>query len=122
MMPFAKGIFMRKIEPAKAHYTGLDQRSAPRSDVYVRMPIVLPDGLQDVCTIVNISADGLLIRFSRTFETGETLMFRLPVIGTVQSQVIWSTGGKTGVQFIEMIQIEDYLPLLRSLGIRPPEQ
>ena len=35
---------MRKIDTSKAHYVGLDQRIAPRSDVYVRLPFVMPDG------------------------------------------------------------------------------
>src|SRR3546814_9223217 len=59
---------MRKIDTSKAHYIGLDQRIAPRSDVYCRLPFVMPDGRQEMCTCVNISADGLLMRFERGLE------------------------------------------------------
>src|SRR3546814_20927635 len=40
---------MRKIDTSKAHYVGLDQRIAPRSDVYCRLPFVMPDGRQEMC-------------------------------------------------------------------------
>ena len=62
---------MRKIDTSKAHYVGLDQRIAPRSDVYVRLPFVMPDGRQEMCTCVNISADGMLMRFERGLEIGD---------------------------------------------------
>ena len=41
-----------------AHSHGKDQRVAPRTDVYARVALTLPDGVQTMVTIVNISADG----------------------------------------------------------------
>ena len=109
---------MRKIDTKKAHYLGLDQRIAPRSDIYCRLPFVLPDGRQEICTCINISADGLLMRFESGLEPGDILIFRLPVIGRRAAKVIWSLGGKTGVQFETTIAAEDYLPTLRAMGAR----
>ncbi len=109
---------MRKIDTNKAHYVGLDQRLSPRSDVYCRLPVVLPDGRQDMCTCVNISADGLLMRFEQTLEPGEVVVFRMPIVGRVAAKVVWSLGGKTGVQFETMISVEDYLPTIRAMGAR----
>ena len=74
---------MRKIDTSKAHYVGLDQRIAPRSDVYCRLPFVLPDGRQEMCTCVNISADGLLMRYERGLEPGDLVVYRMPIIGRV---------------------------------------
>jgi hypothetical protein len=109
---------MRKIDTSKAHYVGLDQRIAPRSDVYVRLPFVMPDGRQEMCTCVNISADGLLMRFERGLEIGDLVVFRMPIIGRTAAKVVWSLGGKTGVQFDKSIAVEDYLPMIRAMGAR----
>ena len=109
---------MRKIDTSKAHYVGLDQRIAPRSDVYARLPFAMSDGQQEICTCVNISADGLLMRFERELEIGDLIVFRMPIIGRTAAKVVWSLGGKTGVQFETSISAEDYLPLIRALGGR----
>ena len=109
---------MRKIDISKAHYVGLDQRIAPRSDVYCRLPFVLPDGRQEMCTCVNISADGLLMRYERGLEPGDLVVYRMPIIGRVAAKVIWSLGGKAGVQFEKSIAAEDYLPMIRAMGAR----
>ncbi|WP_432769870.1 MAG: PilZ domain-containing protein [Sphingopyxis sp.] len=109
---------MRKIDLKKAHYVGLDQRIAPRSDVYSRLPFVLPDGRQEMCTCVNISADGLLMRYERGLEIGDLVVFRMPIIGRAAAKVVWSLGGKTGVQFEKTISVEDYLPMIRAMGAR----
>ena len=109
---------MRKIDTSKAHYLGLDQRLAARSDVYCRLPIILPDGGQEMCTCVNISADGLLMRYERGLQVGDLVVFRMPIIGRIAAKVIWSLAGKTGVQFEKMIAVEDYLPMIRAMGAR----
>ena len=109
---------MRKIDTSKAHYVGLDQRIAPRSDVYARLPFVMPDGQQEMCTCVNISADGLLMRFERGLEIGDLIVFRMPIIGRIAAKVVWSLAGKTGVQFETSIAADDYLPMIRAMGGR----
>lgn len=109
---------MRKIDASKAHYVGLDQRVAPRSDVYCRLPFVMPDGRQEMATCVNVSADGLLMRFERGLEIGDLVIFRMPIVGRLAGKVIWSLGGKSGVQFDRMIPVQDYLPMIRAMGVR----
>ncbi|MBA4748093.1 MAG: PilZ domain-containing protein, partial [Sphingopyxis sp.] len=32
---------MNKVDPTRATYNGLDQRIAPRSDIYCRLPFIL---------------------------------------------------------------------------------
>ena len=109
---------MQKLDPARATYNGLDQRIAPRSDIYCRLPFVMPDGRQELCTCVNISADGLLMRFERGLDVGDLIILRMPIVERIAARVIWSLGGKTGVQFDRMIPVQDYLPLLKALGVR----
>jgi hypothetical protein len=109
---------MNKVDPSRATYTGLDQRIAPRSDIYCRLPFIMTDGRQEIGTCVNISADGLLMRFERGLDVGDMVIFKMPVVGRIAARVIWSLGGKTGVQFDRMIAVHDYLPLLKALGVR----
>lgn len=109
---------MAKVENNRPNYVGLENRVSPRSDVYYRLSFKLPDARQDMATCVNISSDGLLIRYSEAFEPDDVLIFSLPVLGQRAANVIWSLGGKTGVQFTESISEADYVPLLRAMGGR----
>lgn len=113
---------LRKIDPNRSGYVGVDQRVAPRSDCYCRLPVTMPDLLQKLVTVVNISADGLLYWCDRNLETDDHVILKLPVLGQVSAYVAWSMAGKTGVQFDEAIAPHDYLPLLKAMGARPADQ
>lgn len=104
---------------ATAHYTGVDQRASPRTDVYARIPTSLADGRSPMTTLVNISADGVLLRHSDSVKEGDLVHVALPVIGRTPGIVVWSIGGRTGVNFLSTIPQADYLPLLRALGVNP---
>jgi hypothetical protein len=99
-------------------YAGADQRTAPRTDVYARVPATLPDGRQAIVTLVNISADGMLFRFDGQIEADAVMHMALPVIGRVEGRTVWSLGGRTGVNFSQRIEEGDYTPLLRALGVK----
>jgi hypothetical protein len=99
-------------------YAGVDQRTAPRIDVYARIPATLPDGRQATVTLVNISADGMLFRYDGQIDIDELMQASLPVIGRVASRTVWSLGGRTGVNFVERIASHDFTPLLRALGVK----
>lgn len=99
-----------------ASYVGVDQRHSPRTDVYARLPVTLPDGRTAMVTAVNISADGLLMRHEHRLEEGSTVTVSLPVIGKVKARTVWSLGGRSGVNFVDQIEMRDYVPLLRALG------
>ncbi len=103
---------------ASANYVGVDQRVSPRTDVYSRVAVTLPDARMVMATIVNISADGLLLRYDATLAIGEMCHLSLPVLGKTPATVIWSVGGRTGLNFIEQVEERDYMPLLRALGAR----
>jgi hypothetical protein len=109
---------MRKTDAPKPNYVGLENRVAPRSDVYFRLSMKLPDSRQDIATCINISSDGLLIRYAESFEPDDILVFSLPVLGQRPAKVIWSLAGKSGIQFDEAISESDYIPLLRAMGGR----
>ncbi|QJQ33031.1 PilZ domain-containing protein [Sphingomonas lacunae] len=101
-----------------ASYTGLDQRASPRTDVYARLPVVLPDGRSATVTLVNISADGMLMRHDQPITDGAMLTVSMPIIGKIKATAIWSLGGRSGLNFVETIKADDYAHLLKALGAR----
>ncbi len=100
------------------HYTGVDQRICPRSDVYARLPVTLPDGRSLIATVVNISADGLLIRHDGKVDENGNMTIALPVIGRTTARAVWALGGRVGAQFDRPIAQQDYDSVLRALGGR----
>lgn len=106
------------VQPIVGSYAGADQRTAPRTDVYARIPATLPDGRQVTVTLVNISADGMLFRHDGHVELDSPMHASLPVIGRIDGRTIWSLGGRTGVSFDNRIDEADYVPLLRALGVK----
>ena len=101
-----------------AHFVGLDQRSSPRSDVYARLPITLPDGRGMIATLVNISADGALIRFEQALAENALVTLAFPIIGKVAAMAVWTIGGRSGLRFLNPIEERDYTALLKALGVR----
>jgi hypothetical protein len=102
-------------------YAGADQRTAERTDVYARIPATLPDGRQVTVTLVNISADGMLFRHDGQVPPDQVMHASLPVLGRIDAKTVWSLGGRTGVSFLTRIEQEDYIPLLRALGVKIPD-
>ncbi len=105
-----------------ASYVGVDKRSAPRTDVYTKMPLTLPDGRPVMATVVNISADGLLLRHEAQLDDGGLCVLSMPIIGKLRGTVVWSVGGRTGIQFCEQIDARDYGAILRAMGARVDER
>ena len=104
---------------SSASYIGVDQRTSPRTDVYARLAASLPGGRSTMATLVNISADGLLIRHDQGLAPGDIVYLSMPVIGRVAAITIWSIGGRSGLNFCQTIREIDYVPLLRALCGRP---
>ncbi len=109
------------MQAVNASYSGLDQRRAPRIDVYARLPATLPDGRQTIVTVVNLSADGALVRIDGSLPVDAAMILNLPVLGRRDGRTIWSVGGRTGVSFDEQISAEDFLALVKGLGARVPD-
>lgn len=93
-----------------------DRRDAPREEVFHRTRASRSGGRSVPLQVVNVSASGLMARTDESFEIGESLRVRLPVIGEVGAQVRWSLGGRIGCQFDRMIDLAPYLELLGALA------
>ncbi len=102
-------------KPQKS-WQGVDTRIAPRTDIYARVPMTLPDGRQITITILNISADGIMCHCAEPFALDDVVTIKLPVLGPVPGNVIWFQHTSVGIQFQNMIALQDYMPLLKALG------
>ncbi len=103
---------------AAASYIGVDKRTSPRTDIYASIHTVLADGRAVMMTLVNISADGVLVRHSEPVADGDIVQMSFPVIGKLGGIAIWSIGGRSGIIFNQTIELGDYEAMLRALGVR----
>ena len=112
----------RKIDLKRATYRDIEMRVTPRSNCYCRLAITTPDFLQKHATVTDISADGLQFSCEYSFDTGDSILIKLPLLGAIRARVIWCKGHRTGVEFDVPIVQSDYLPLMKALGGRPVDQ
>lgn len=106
--------------PARA---GRDKRRSVRHDVYARIGLSAPDGQAMLGTVINLSADGALIRLAADAATaamqpGASVLLRLPVVGRTRARIIWCADHKIGVAFALPIDAADYVPTLKAMGAR----
>ena len=100
---------------AGAQLTVTDKRRAARHPVDYKV-IAEHRALGDVhLHIVNISAQGFMVQDDTGMERGERLVMRLPVIGRIESHLIWAHEGRAGFQFERIIRIDDFLKLVETI-------
>lgn len=100
---------------AAARTADLDLRRELRVDVAFRTVLVETTMRDDGAIVVNISRFGLLARSAVDVAIGSFISVRLPVVGAVRAEVVWSLGGRIGCQFVEPISHEIYAELLRVI-------
>ncbi|SFG04725.1 PilZ domain-containing protein [Novosphingobium sp. CF614] len=69
--------------------------------------------------IVNVSAQGFMVKGALGLDRGERLVMRLPVIGRIEAHLIWSHEDRAGFQFERIIRIDDFLKLVDTLQPNP---
>ena len=69
--------------------------------------------------IVNVSAQGFMVRGEMDLERGERVVVRLPVIGMIEAHLIWSHEGRAGFQFERIIRIDDFFQMVDMLQPNP---
>ncbi|MBH0113129.1 PilZ domain-containing protein [Novosphingobium sp. YJ-S2-02] len=100
---------------AGAQLTVTDKRRAARHPVDYKV-IAEHRALGDVhLHIVNISAQGFMVQENTEMDRGERLVMRLPVIGRIESHLIWAHEGRAGFQFERIIRIDDFLKLVETI-------
>lgn len=102
-----------------AQLTITDQRRAARHPV--DHPVIGEHRqLGDVhLHIVNLSAQGFMVKGAPPFGRGERLVIRLPVIGRIEAHVIWVTEDRGGFQFERILRLDDFLKMIDSIQPNP---
>jgi hypothetical protein len=78
-------------------------RAEPRDEVHYRTRATRADRRSLPVTVVNLSANGLMIRSDTDIAVGETIKVQLPVAGQVEAVVRWALGGRAGCQLSQAI-------------------
>jgi hypothetical protein len=96
-------------------------RRAHRESVCYRCEVETVDGQSVLGLIVNISPYGCMIRTGRELGIGSPLNFALPITGRQTARVVWSMGGRTGLEFDRPIDLDPFLAMLADLT-RPGDE
>lgn len=65
--------------------------------------------------VTNISAHGFMTDTPIELTRGERVVIRLPVVGRIESHLIWTTGDRTGFQFERIIRLDDFNAMIEAL-------
>lgn len=104
---------------AGAQLTVTDKRRAMRHPVDYKV-IAEHRQLGDVhLHIVNLSAQGFMAQGDLGLGRGERLTMRLPVIGRIESHLIWTRDDRAGFQFERIIRLEDFVQLVDTVQPNP---
>jgi hypothetical protein len=93
-----------------------EMRRADRDDVSFCCEVIPDDGPGFSGLIVNISPFGCLTRATQAHVAGKLLCFDLPVAGRRSARVIWSLGGRMGVEFNRPIEADLYRAMLETMS------
>jgi hypothetical protein len=69
--------------------------------------------------VVNISAHGFMTDSVSQLTRGERVTIRLPVIGRIESHLIWSTGDRAGFQFERIIRLDEFNAMIAAIQPNP---
>lgn len=69
--------------------------------------------------VVNLSANGFMVRGDMPLGRGERVTIRLPAVGRIEAFVIWNDGERAGFQFERILRLEDFMKLIDQLQPNP---
>ena len=69
--------------------------------------------------ITNISAQGFMTDGAMGLGRGERITIRLPIIGRIESHIIWCTEDRSGFQFERIIRFDEFTKLIDMLQPNP---
>lgn len=96
-----------------------DQRRSSRHPV--DLPLIAEHRrLGDVMLqIVNVSANGFMVRGETGLGRGERVTVRLPHIGRIEAFIVWAEGDRAGFQFERILRADDFTKLIKALQPNP---
>ncbi|MFA6220342.1 MAG: PilZ domain-containing protein [Erythrobacter sp.] len=69
--------------------------------------------------IANISANGFMVDNAEGLARGDRVIIRLPVVGRIESYVIWTRDNRAGFQFERIIRVDDFLAMIDTIQPNP---
>jgi len=69
--------------------------------------------------IINLSAHGFMAKCDHELGRGERIVIRLPVIGRIESYLIWAHENRAGFQFERIIRGADFMKIIDTLQPNP---
>lgn len=104
---------------AGAQLTVTDKRRAARHPIDYQV-IAEHRQLGDVqLRIINLSAQGFMAIGVPGLERGERVTIRFPVIGRIESHLIWAHEERVGFQFERIVRLDDFMKLIDTLQPNP---
>lgn len=97
---------------ASAAPSPIESRRAARDLVSFRASLEGHGAVRGQLLMVDISPFGFMARTPATFDRGELVTVRLPVLGGVRARVVWSLAGRVGAEFVDAIEPSRYATLL----------
>jgi len=114
-----RGKGLGSIMGAGAQLTVTDKRRAARHPIDYKV-IAEHRQLGDVqLRIINLSAQGFMAVGVPGLERGERVTIRFPVIGRIESHLIWSHEERVGFQFERIVRFDDFMKLIDVLQPNP---
>lgn len=69
--------------------------------------------------IVNLSAHGYMAKCDQELGRGERIIIRLPIIGRIESHLIWAHESRAGFQFERIIRTGDFMKIIDTMQPNP---
>ena len=69
--------------------------------------------------IVNISAHGFMAQGADALARGDRVTIRLPVVGRIESHLIWSIDERAGFQFERILRLDDFEAMIEGMQPNP---
>jgi PilZ domain len=69
--------------------------------------------------IVNLSAHGFMAQGPAPVERGERIVIRLPIIGRIESHLIWAHEERSGFQFERIVRCDDFIRMIDAIQPNP---
>ncbi|WP_431469896.1 PilZ domain-containing protein [Sphingosinithalassobacter sp. LHW66-3] len=77
------------------------------------------DGADDLCRVRNLSAGGMMLETRRPLGVGRTVRLELRNCGALEGRIVWTDGGRAGVQFLAPVNVEALLSVPLNRPARP---
>jgi CheY-like chemotaxis protein len=87
--------------PADPAVNGRERRRHRRHEVIWSGRVLIPDGTQIDCAVLDLSAEGAMVILGQSLPIGTFLSFASPRFDPVKARVVWVDGRTAGLHFVD---------------------